>query len=266
MRLLSEYRHGVDMLYIYEDVGSYSPLARVDTLKNKQTVFYFHCQPNGSPDALVDDNGDIQWQARFTSWGKTEIELGEFHYYPQNRDQNLRFQGQYLDRETGLHYNTFRYYDPDIGRFTQHDPIGLAGGLNLYQYAPNGLVWVDPWGWEKCRLSKEDLEKLGPAPDGMKNPHRHHKVRENTPSNWSKKNRDYILQAQDVLKYYGINLNTDLRNFTWARNGGGAHTIKAAQHIHEKIITAAPQGKNAVKEALNDLGKEMIKGKFYERK
>lgn len=148
-RLLNEYRHSIEMLYIYEDVGCYSPLARVDTLKNKQTVFYFHCQPNGSPDALVDGNGDIQWQARFTSWGKTEIELGEFHYYPQNRDQNLRFQGQYLDRETGLHYNTFRYYDPDIGRFTQHDPIGLAGGLNLYQYAPNGLVWVDPWGWAK---------------------------------------------------------------------------------------------------------------------
>lgn len=127
-------------------------------------------------------------------------------------------------------------------------------------------MWVDPWGWEKCRLSKEDLEKLGSAPDRMKNPHRHHKVRENAPSNWSKKNRDYILQAQDILKYYCIDLNTDLRNFTWARNGGGAHTIKAAQHVHEKIITAAPQGKDAVEEALNDLGKEMIKGKFYERK
>ncbi|MFQ1035058.1 RHS repeat-associated core domain-containing protein [Gilliamella sp. BG3] len=48
--------------------------------------------------------------------------------------QNLRYQGQYLDRETGLHYNTFRYYDPDIGRFTQPDPIRLLGGLNLFQY------------------------------------------------------------------------------------------------------------------------------------
>ncbi len=45
--------------------------------------------------------------------------------------QNLRMQGQYLDRETGLHYNLFRYYDPDCGRFTQQDPIGLAGGINL---------------------------------------------------------------------------------------------------------------------------------------
>jgi RHS repeat-associated protein len=66
--------------------------------------------------------------------------------------QNIRFQGQYLDPETGLHYNTFRYYDPDIGRFTTPDPIGLNGGLNLYQYAPNPISWVDPWGW--CKSGK----------------------------------------------------------------------------------------------------------------
>ncbi|MCU6276061.1 HNH endonuclease, partial [Morganella morganii] len=40
-----------------------------------------------------------------------------------------------------------RYYAPDTGRFTQQDPIGLMGGLNLYQYAPNPVGWVDPWGW-----------------------------------------------------------------------------------------------------------------------
>ncbi len=44
-------------------------------------------------------------------------------------EQNLRFQGQYLDRDTGLHYNTFRFYDPDIGRFISPDPIGLEGGI-----------------------------------------------------------------------------------------------------------------------------------------
>jgi RHS repeat-associated protein len=62
------------------------------------------------------------------------------------RPQNLRFQGQYLDRETGLHYNTFRFYDPDVGRFINQDPIGLNGGLNLYTYAPNPIDWIDPWG------------------------------------------------------------------------------------------------------------------------
>jgi RHS repeat-associated protein len=64
-------------------------------------------------------------------------------------EQNLRMQGQYLDRETGLHYNTFRFYDPDLGAFTTPDPIGLNGGFNLYSYAPNPLSWIDPWGWAK---------------------------------------------------------------------------------------------------------------------
>jgi RHS repeat-associated protein len=64
--------------------------------------------------------------------------------------QPLRMQGQYEDVETGLYYNTFRYYDPDIGRFISEDPIGLGGGLNLYQFAPNADRWVDPWGWVPC--------------------------------------------------------------------------------------------------------------------
>jgi RHS repeat-associated protein len=61
-------------------------------------------------------------------------------------------QGQYLDRETGLHYNLFRYYDPDCGRFTQQDPIGLNGGLNLYSYAPNPIIWTDPLGLTPCKV------------------------------------------------------------------------------------------------------------------
>ncbi|WP_102781224.1 RHS repeat-associated core domain-containing protein, partial [Providencia stuartii] len=136
LRLLSEQRHGIEMLYVYEDADSYAPLARVDSVGEQRNIFYFQCQPNGLPDALYDVEGQLQWHARFTSWGKTEIELGNLHSNGYARSQNLRFQGQYFDRETGLHYNTFRYYDPDIGRFTQQDPIGLAGGLNLYQYAP----------------------------------------------------------------------------------------------------------------------------------
>jgi RHS repeat-associated protein len=51
----------------------------------------------------------------------------------------LRFQGQYFDAESGLHYNRHRYYQPTTGRFLTPDPIKLAGGLNNYQYVPNPL-------------------------------------------------------------------------------------------------------------------------------
>ena len=68
----------------------------------------------------------------------------------------LRFQGQYCDAETGLHYNRHRYYDPQLGRFTTQDPISLAGGINLYQYAPNPVGWVDPLGLHNCKLEKVD--------------------------------------------------------------------------------------------------------------
>jgi RHS repeat-associated protein len=101
----------------------------------------FHTDLNGASEELIVASGDIVWECSFQLWGKRIQEIEHISI-----QHNLRYQGQYLDRETGLHYNTFRYYDPDIGRFTQPDPIGLLGWFNLYQYAPSGLIRVDPFG------------------------------------------------------------------------------------------------------------------------
>ncbi|MFC5771131.1 RHS repeat domain-containing protein [Thauera sinica] len=58
---------------------------------------------------------------------------------------NLRLPGQYFDKESGLFYNWKRYYDPTIGRYISPDPIGIAGGLNLFGYAKqNPLRFIDP--------------------------------------------------------------------------------------------------------------------------
>jgi len=142
LRLLQEHRHSQTSLYLYEDDG-YTPLARIDGVGEHQSVRYYHNDLNGLPEQLTEADGETVWRATYRVWGNTVEEVREPYYI---EEQNLRFQGQYLDRETGLHYNTFRFYDPDIGRFTTPDPIGLAGGLNLYQYAPNPFGWVDPKG------------------------------------------------------------------------------------------------------------------------
>ncbi len=57
---------------------------------------------------------------------------------------NLRFPGQYYDAETNLHYNHFRYYDPELGRYITSDPIGIIGGMNTYGYVnQNPIIGVD---------------------------------------------------------------------------------------------------------------------------
>lgn len=71
---------------------------------------------------------------------------------PSNPDAASRspLQNQYADHETGLHYNFFRYYEPDAGRFVNQDPIGLEEGFNVYQFALNAQDCIDPLGLSKC--------------------------------------------------------------------------------------------------------------------
>ena len=78
-------------------------------------------------------------------------------------DCPFRYQGQYEDRETGLYYNRFRYYDPSTGAYISQDPIGLAGGNpTLYGYVCDPNSWVDTFGLSECCFNgvKEASEYL----------------------------------------------------------------------------------------------------------
>ena len=140
LRLLQEQSEQNSKTYIYE-TGSYAPLARIDTEYEVDELYYYHTDQIGTPLELTNEQGTVVWQANYKAWGEVDsLRINEV-------EQNLRYQGQYFDEETELHYNTFRYYDPQVGRFTTQDPIGLFGGVNFYAYAPNPAAWIDPLGW-----------------------------------------------------------------------------------------------------------------------
>ncbi len=128
-------------------------------------IRYYHNDHLGTPRELTGEDGALVWRATYRAWGNVlKVETPEADLLhgealdqqslaqPHEIDQPLRFQGQYFDEETGLHYNRFRYYDPDCGRFVSQDPIYLQGGPNLYQYAPSAVGWVDPMGLAPCAL------------------------------------------------------------------------------------------------------------------
>ncbi|WP_454767137.1 RHS repeat-associated core domain-containing protein [Cupriavidus campinensis] len=106
---------------------------------------WYQCDHLGTPQELTDETGDIAWSAQYKAWGAAREVISEAAR-KAGISNPLRFQGQYFDHETGLHYNRYRYYDPVSGRFVSRDPIGLRGGLNGYGYAPNPVGYVDPLG------------------------------------------------------------------------------------------------------------------------
>lgn len=111
---------------------------------------WYQCDHLGTPQELTDQNGDIAWSAQYKAWGEIceqRSALAQQH----GLTNPIRFQGQYHDHETGLHYNRYRYYDPAVGRFISKDPISYSGGTNLYAYAPNPVLWSDPLGLARVK-------------------------------------------------------------------------------------------------------------------
>ncbi|MDP9943494.1 uncharacterized protein RhaS with RHS repeats [Enterobacter ludwigii] len=99
-RLLQEVHGDVPLTFVYSGQDSYDPLARIDGVEAPE-IFWFHCQPNGTPERMTDSVGQVRWEGVNSAWGKL---LRESETQVSGYSQNLRMQGQYLDRETGLHY------------------------------------------------------------------------------------------------------------------------------------------------------------------
>jgi len=179
LRMVQEVREGSVSSYVYSPDSPYTPLARLDAViggvlaqigidraRETARIFHFHTDPVGTPLELTDEAGELAWAGKYTAWGR--VERGEDAALLERTEQPLRYPGQYADGGTGLHYNTFRYYDPDVGRYVSQDPIGLLGGANIYAYPTNPTGDMDPLGWCSTRLGERMGARRG---DGMANHH-----------------------------------------------------------------------------------------------
>ncbi|MFE7597490.1 putative T7SS-secreted protein [Streptomyces sp. NPDC057494] len=120
---------------------------RADSDSTDERFFAIITDLIGTPTELVDESGEVAWRTRTTLWGSTTWNKSATAYTP------LRFPGQYFDPESGLHYNHFRYYDPESAHYLSRDPLGLAPDPNPSSYVHNPHTWGDPLGLTPC----EDL-------------------------------------------------------------------------------------------------------------
>ena len=147
----------------YDSVPVYADAVRF-VANDAEDVLTVHTDQLGTPQKLTDLARSVVWDASFTPFGEADSITG-----PAN--DNQRFPGQYFDAESGFHYNYFRDYDPALGRYIQADPIGLAGGMNVYAYAGgNPIRYVDPrgldiWG-EAIAAAAVAAAADGPIPAG----------------------------------------------------------------------------------------------------
>lgn len=118
----------------------YFGLRPVGVYKNSQ-MYTVHTDYLGTPRIITDSGNSVVWKwLNLTANGNNLPSI-------QNITYNLRFSGQYFDNESLLHYNYYRTYNPETGRYMQSDPIGLAAGANTYNYiGGNPLSGVDPLG------------------------------------------------------------------------------------------------------------------------
>jgi len=131
--LIGEYKSNGTPIVEYVWTGDV-PVAAIYGTTSATKIYYIVTDAQNTPRRLIDSsNNAVVWAWDSTAFGVAppSIETVKF---------NLRFPGQYYDEITKQHYNLNRYYNPEIGRYMEADPIGLEGGLNPYAYAGSNPV------------------------------------------------------------------------------------------------------------------------------
>ncbi|WP_428000315.1 RHS repeat-associated core domain-containing protein [Acidovorax sp.] len=133
-------------------------------------AYAVHSDHLNTPRKLTQPDGQVAWQWAYSAFGDEQPTLGSKRFTNETTNPttgtttipevtfNLRYPGQYYDKESNLHYNYFRSYSAERGRYTQADPIGLEGGFNRFGYVEgNSLNNFDYWGLRPLTQREKDF-------------------------------------------------------------------------------------------------------------
>jgi RHS repeat-associated protein len=129
--IIDENIHSENENELHSQASSQSSMAPLFIRQNGEYYYYLN-DHLGTPQKIISSSGRIVWSVMYSAFGRLTA--------VKEIENNIRFPGQYFDDETGLHYNLFRYYDSDTGRYISADPAGIDGGLNLYAYVYNNPI------------------------------------------------------------------------------------------------------------------------------
>ena len=126
-----------------------SPKPFVDMTGSSPVPYYYVTDHLGSVLAVVDANGNVVERYEYDAWGKVlSVTDADGNMLSRSAIGNrILWQGREYSWTTGLYYFRNRWYDAQTGRWISKDPIGIQGGINLYEFCEgNGIGFIDPCG------------------------------------------------------------------------------------------------------------------------
>jgi RHS repeat-associated protein len=126
---------GLDISGSMQDAGGVGGLLATRWVSSSNTDYFPTYDGNGNVSEYLATDGTSSVHYEYDPFGTLTRRTGS----TSTRFQ-YRFSTKPRDINTGLYYYGYRYYHPNLGRWSNHDPIGEEGGLNLYGFVGNDAV------------------------------------------------------------------------------------------------------------------------------